>query len=151
MALLEAVTYASWTARVLLNGVTCTVSVPCPFSPLKFHKPTVASMTCTARLLIFIFTAICQVKLVLPVGPFSSLPQPVLKENRCRKLANRIYKPDALPAAQPAASKHWRMVNRLSMLGLTFVVPSYPGYPGKEAIKRVSVFLVCSFRFFRTH
>jgi len=58
-------------------------------------------MTCTARLLIFTFTVILPVNLFLPVGPFNYLPQPAPKENRCRKLANSIYKPDALPAAQP--------------------------------------------------
>ena len=30
-----------------------------------------------------------------------------------------------------------------SQIGLTFVVPAYPGCPGKEAVKRVSACAVC--------
>jgi len=53
-----------------------------------------------------------------------------------------FYRPDALPAAQPTASKHWRHCYAIKMekikmhIGLIFLVLAYPGCPWKEAVKR---------------
>ena len=61
-----------------------------------------------------------------------------------------FYRPDALPAAQPTASKHWRQFTvqyctqhstnqPTNQSGLTFLVPAHPGNPGQRAIKRARV------------
>ena len=59
-----------------------------------------------------------------------------------------FYRPDALPATQPIASKHWRHGNGRntvtetefqSVSSFTFLVPARLGSPGKRAVKRVCV------------
>jgi len=60
-----------------------------------------------------------------------------------------FYRPDALPAAQPTASKYWRQKQYIRkvillvavswLVGFTFLVPAHPGSPRKRAVKQVYV------------
>ena len=52
----------------------------------------------------------------------------------------RFYRPDALPAAQPTASKHTlSLASVKSRLVLPFFVPAHPSSPGQRAVKRMCV------------
>jgi len=46
-----------------------------------------------------------------------------------------FYRPDALPAAQPTASKHWRQKALNAHTRLTALFPGLPGWAGTRKVK----------------
>ena len=52
-----------------------------------------------------------------------------------------FYWPDALPAAQPTASKHWRHLRLLTHTHLTALFPGLPGSAGTRKVKPIWILL----------
>ena len=53
-------------------------------------------------------------------------------DNHTNTSSVNVYSPDALPAAQPTASKHWRQQHRHTHNRLMAICPDYPGRPVAE-------------------
>ena len=53
-----------------------------------------------------------------------------------------FYRPDAIPATQPTASKHWRILNYATHTPhLTALCPGLPGWAGTRSVKPIWILL----------